>query len=374
MTFADSPPDPAVLDAFSLASVPLERATSGLINPTWFVRARDGTELVLQRLNPIFPAEVNLDIEAVTSHLFAKGIATPTLVTSRYGKLWFEHDGVVWRALTRIDGVTRDALESPAQAREAGRVLAEFHRALNDLEHDFRSRRLGVHDTARHLKSLRDALDEHRGHGDFAAVRPLAEQVLALAAELPALPSMPDRIVHGDPKISNVMFAARGDRALCLIDLDTLARMPVALELGDALRSWCNPATEDAADARFVRPFYAAAVEGYAAAARGLLAREEWGAIADGTLWVTVELAARFCADALRERYFRWDERRYASASAHNQARTRAQLAIAERLRTELPALRELTARATRPASRFRIRRDTGVTKPGAAGRTLGGR
>jgi Ser/Thr protein kinase RdoA (MazF antagonist) len=343
---ADATPDAAVLDAFELASTPLERATSGLINPTWYVRARSGAELVLQRLNPIFPAEVNLDIAAVTRHLAAKGLLTPTLVPSRFGKLWFEHDGAVWRVLARIAGITRDGLESPAQAREAGRVLAEFHRAVADLEHEFATRRLGVHDTARHLRTLRDTLDEFRAHRDFESVRPLAERVLAVAAGLPAMPASPDRIVHGDPKISNVMFAANGDRALCLIDLDTLARMPIALELGDALRSWCNPATEDAADARFVRPFYTAAVDGYAAAARGLLAHEEWSAIADGTLTITVELAARFCADALRERYFRWDERRYASASAHNQARTRAQLAIAETLRAELPALRKLTARA----------------------------
>jgi Ser/Thr protein kinase RdoA (MazF antagonist) len=343
---ADPLPDPTVLDAFSLASAPLERATSGLINPTWFVRARDGSELVLQRLNAIFPAEVNLDIEAVTRHLFAKGIATPTLVASRYGKLWHEHDGAIWRVLTRIDGITRDALESPVQAREAGRVLAAFHHALRDLEHDFRSRRLGVHDTARHLGALRDALEEHRGHRDFAAVRPLAEQVLAFAAELPALPTMPDRIVHGDPKISNVMFAPDGRRALCLIDLDTLARMPVVLELGDALRSWCNPATEDATQARFVRPLYESAVAGYADAARGFLEPAEWSAIPEGTITITVELAARFCADALRESYFRWDDRRYASASAHNQARTRGQLQIVEGLLAELPALREITARA----------------------------
>src|SRR5881394_97672 len=342
----DPIPDAAVLDAFELASAPLERAVSGLINPTWYVRSRAGAQLVLQRLNPIFPAEVNLDIAAVTCHLAAKGVLTPTLFPSRFGQLWFEHDGSLWRVLTRIEGVTRDALEAPEQAREAGRVLAEFHRAVADLDHVFRSRRLGVHDTARHLRTLRDALHEFRAHRDFESVRPLAERVLALAADLPALPAAPDRIVHGDPKISNVMFAAQGHRALCLIDLDTLARMPVALDLGDALRSWCNPATEDAANARFARPLYAAAVEGYAAAARGLLTREEWSALADATLTITVELAARFCTDALRERYFRWDESRYASASEHNQARTRAQLTIAETLRAELPALRELTAHA----------------------------
>ena len=121
--------------------------------------------------------------------------------------------------------------------------------------------------------------------------------------------------------------------------------MPVALELGDALRSWCNPATEDATRCALRAAVLSAAIEGYANAARGLLETAGWSAIADGTLTITVELAARFCADALRESYFRWDERRYASSSAHNQARTRGQLQIASTLRAELPALRELTAR-----------------------------
>jgi aminoglycoside phosphotransferase (APT) family kinase protein len=252
----------------------------------------------------------------------------------------------VWRVLTRIQGVSRDALESPAQAREAGRVLAEFHRAVGDLDYTFRNARLGVHDTPRHVRGLRDALVEHAGHRDIAAIRPLAESVLARAAGLPPLPAAPDRIVHGDPKISNVMFAASGDRALCLIDLDTLARMPVALELGDALRSWCNPAAEDATSARFVVAYFEAAVGGYAAAARGFLAENEWRAIPLGTLTITIELAARFCADALRERYFGWDPTRYASASAHNRARTLGQLQVASGIAAEMAALEAITARA----------------------------
>jgi Ser/Thr protein kinase RdoA (MazF antagonist) len=339
-------PPSAVLEAFALAAAPCERAASGLINATWYVRSRAGAALVLQRLNPIFPAEINADIAAVTEHLARKGIVTPRLVPSVTGRLWLEHDDGVWRVLTRVDGGSRDALESPAQAGEAARVLAEFHRAVADLDHTFKNARLGVHDTARHLRTLRETLVEFRTHREIGAVQPLAARVLELADRLPALPTMPDRIVHGDPKISNIMFTPAGDRALCLIDLDTLSRMPIALELGDALRSWCNPATEDAAHARFVRPLFEAAVEGYATAARAFLGPEESSAIPAGTLTITVELAARFCADALRERYFRWDDRRYASASAHNQARTRGQLQVAESLEAELPALEDVTARA----------------------------
>jgi Ser/Thr protein kinase RdoA (MazF antagonist) len=338
------PPDD-VLAAFELEPQSLERATSGLMNPTWYVSSRGGERLVLQRVNPIFSAEVNIDIAAVTEHLASKGLLTPRLKATRDGALWFEHEGV-WRVLTRIDGICRDALESPAQARAAGRLVAQFHRAVSDLDHRFRNRRLGVHDTPLHLRNLRQALVEYRDHRHFAAIEPMARRVLEAAAALPPLPPSRDRIVHGDPKISNLVFAHDADRALCLIDLDTLAHMPVALELGDALRSWCNPATEDAASARFVRPFFDAAIMGYAEAAQGYLTPAEWSAIPRGALTITVELAARFCADALRESYFGWNRARYESSSAHNQARVLGQLRLAEGIRAELPALEELTAQA----------------------------
>ena len=90
-----------------------------LMNPTWYVSSRRGVALVLQRVNPIFSAEVNIDIAAVTTHLANKGLLTPRLVPTSDGALWVEHDGV-WRVLTRIEGICRDALETPAQAGAAG--------------------------------------------------------------------------------------------------------------------------------------------------------------------------------------------------------------------------------------------------------------
>jgi Ser/Thr protein kinase RdoA (MazF antagonist) len=344
-----APPPPDVLQAFALQPESCEPAPTGLINRTWYARGIHGGRFVLQQLHSIFPAEINDDIAAVTAHVAAKGLVTPRLVRAAGGQWWHrDAAGGVWRALTYVDGVTRHAVGSMEQAREAGRILAEFHRAVADLRYQFKNARLGVHDTPRHLHALRTALKECTEHREHAAVAPLAERVLGLAANLPALPVAGDRIVHGDPKISNVVFAQDSDHAICLVDLDTLARMPVALELGDALRSWCNPVAEDARTAGFSLPLFTAAVEGYAAASAGFLTPAEWGAIPAATLTICVELAARFCTDSLRERYFGWDEQRYPSASAHNQARTRNQLQVADNVLAALPAMHTVTNGAFR--------------------------
>jgi hypothetical protein len=48
----------------------------------------------------------------------------------------------------------------------------------------------------------------------------------------------------------------------------------------------------------------------------------------------------------LRERYFGWDNRRFASASEHNRARTRSQLDLARAVRSQRPEIEELVTRA----------------------------
>lgn len=341
-----SDPSAEILAAFDLDPQSLRRATTGLINQTWYARRADATACVLQRVNPVFAPEIHEDIDVVTKHLDAKGLPTPRLLTSRAGELWVERERAVWRALSYVDGVSFEALQSTAQAAEAGRVLASFHEALADLDHVFRNARLGVHDTGKHLQALRTTLAGGAGHPQFPVIAALGAEVLDLAATIEPLPAMPDRIVHGDPKVSNIMFTHAGDRALCLIDLDTLARMPVAFELGDAFRSWCNPKTEDASSSTFSLPLFTAAIEGYASCMAGRLEPAEWQSIPAATFTIAVELAARFCADALHERYFRWDPGRYASASAHNQARTRGQLNLALTIRAQRAALDAAVARA----------------------------
>ncbi len=327
-----APPDRAVLAAFGAGAAEVRPLGTGLINQTFVVEGAAAGRFVLQRLHSIFPAAVNDDIDAVTEHLAAKGLVTQRLLRTRDGASCVEHGGGVWRALTWIDGITLDRFENPGQCREAGALLARFHRALSDFTHAFRSVRPGVHDTARHLANLRRALAEHADHGRFSAVEPLAQRILAAGDALPPLAPVAPRIVHGDPKANNILFSADASRATCLIDLDTLAYMRLPLELGDAFRSWCNPAGEDRARAWFSLELFAAATAGYAAEAGAIVTPEEWRDIVTATETIYVELAARFCADALNESYFAWNPRAFASRSEHNQARAEGQLAAARSL------------------------------------------
>jgi len=337
----------AVLEAFGAAGAAVRPLGAGLINHTYLVEGTDG-RFVLQRLHAIFAPEVNEDIEAVTRHLQARGQLTPLLVRTRAGALWQAYDGATWRALTWVDGVALGRIGNAAQAREAGAVLARFHLALSDLRHEFRHARHGVHDTARHLGNLRSALARHAAHPRFRAIEPLAHRILAAAGTLPPLPDTPLRAVHGDPKASNVLFAEDRRRALCMVDLDTLARMRLPLELGDAFRSWCNPAGEDEVHATFSLELFEGSIAGYATEAHDLPDAAEREALVTATETICLELAARFCADALEERYFGWDERRFATRGEHNEVRAASQLAAAASLAEQRTAAQAVVRRAFR--------------------------
>lgn len=297
----------------------------GLINATYVVRRGGEPLAVLQRLHPVFGAEVNLDIEAVTTHLASRGLPTPRLVRTLDHRAWIEHAGWVWRALSWVEGITKHAVDDASWAIAGGELVGRFHRAVADLAHDYAFTRAGVHDTARHLERLAGFVT---AGADPEAVA-LGTDVLAAASDLPALPITDRRHCHGDLKISNLMFASTmPPRGECLIDLDTLGLGTLAFELGDAMRSWCNPRGEDVGSIAFELPIFEAAIRGFRAVADPIITRDERISIVAGLETVCIELAARFAVDVFRDDYFGWDPSRFPSRRAHNLVRSRGQLAL----------------------------------------------
>lgn len=302
----------------------------GLINRTYLIG--EPPAAVLQWVNPIFDPLIHLDMDALTRHLEASGLPTSRLIPTTEGRLWVDDVSGVWRLMTFIEGRTLSSLTSPSQAAEAGALIGRFHAAVADWEYELVSPRRNIHDTPARMKELQNALEKADGHPLATQTRDLGTKILGDWQTWDGELDLPERICHGDLKISNVRFD-HVDRAHCMIDLDTVEPMPFACEMGDAWRSWCNPANEDQPDqTRFD-------VETFVVSARAwlknapVLSAAEHRSLVPGIERICLELAGRFAADAVNNSYFREDLEQHPVAGSHNLLRAKSQLLLARSVR-----------------------------------------
>ncbi|MFP4279705.1 MAG: phosphotransferase enzyme family protein, partial [Halochromatium sp.] len=147
-----------------------------------------------------------------------------------------------------------------------------------------------------------------------AEVMAALEQIEARTALIPILQqarmnaSLLVSVTHGDPKLDNVLFARDADRALCLIDLDTLQPGLRQHDIADCLRSCCNRVGDgnQAPRAHFDLNLCRALLGGYAELAAPLFDRAALAFLYPAIRLIPLELAMRFLADYLQgDRYFR---------------------------------------------------------------------
>jgi hypothetical protein len=316
----------------------------GLINDTFVVG--DPKTGILQRVNPIFGPDIHLDIEAITAHLSNSGLLTPRLVPTKDGALCVPAEKGTWRLLTYIPGTTIHTISNPQQAAAAGNLVGQFHQATASLNHTFHFSRPGAHDTVLHMATLREALDQADGHPLVGPAHTLGEQILSAWNSWEGSLDLPQHICHGDLKISNIRFDDDRCSALCLLDLDTLGLQSFAVEMGDAWRSWCNPAGESAPEAAtFDIEIFRASASAWLQSGPDLTQLETEN-LAPGIERICLELAARFCADAVANKYFKEDLSTYPQPGKHNLVRAKTQLKVAQSSRNcRVETERIITAR-----------------------------
>lgn len=324
MTF---PVSPAVLAAFPIGIVSsVEPITAGLIHATYKVTAEQG-EFILQKLHPVLSSDaIADDFLAVTSFLNEKGFPAPRCIPTSAGPvLHRDETGTPWRLQTFIPGgKTFHTIETPAMAAEAGALYARFHAVMAEFPHALKTERVG-HDTPKIFAAFEETMTKFE---DDPLIEEVLDDVALIQEELPELflpDDLPLRVIHGDPKVSNILFDDAG-KAVALVDLDTCNRRPLAVELGDAFRSWCG-IEEDRADNHFRLDIFEAGWKAYRAEA-DFLTPGEIAAVGQGIGLIILELASRFLADYFNDSYFGWDAAHYPSRRAHNLARARGQLAL----------------------------------------------
>jgi Ser/Thr protein kinase RdoA (MazF antagonist) len=306
---------------------------SGNINDTFLVTLDDPaqTGFVLQRINHhVFPnpAAVMANMVKVTEHIHRKLALhplerpwqMPKVIFTKTGQDHWQSAGEdYWRAISFIEGSTSfDTLTSLHQAQEVGVALGLFHQLLSDLPPQQLTDTLpGFHHTPDYLAQYHQAIatTQRTGGDSKSEVQFCREFIDRRAAWCDVLETakqrgdLPLRLMHGDPKVNNILFDRQTGQAISVIDLDTTKPGLIHYDIGDCLRSGCNPAGEETQNwqgVTFNVDFCNALLQGYLPQCRHFLGDGDYHYLFDAIRLIAFELGLRFFTDYLNgDRYFK---------------------------------------------------------------------
>jgi Ser/Thr protein kinase RdoA (MazF antagonist) len=151
------------------------------------------------------------------------------------------------------------------------------------------------------------------------------------------------RVIHGDPKLDNVLFDIGSDDAVSLIDLDTVKPGLIHYDIGDCLRSCCNMADKENGErqAAFDLDCCRAILRGYLAETRETLSPADQAYLYDAIRLLPFELGLRFLTDHLvGDVYFKVDW------AGQNLSRALSQFQLARSVEAQADAIRRMLDQA----------------------------
>lgn len=339
---------------------------SGNVNDTYLAVFRttfSEERVVVQRINAsVFnhPEWIMENMRVVTEHVHRKlereqdeadrVWQIPRVIPAKDGKDYHvDGDGSFWRVITLMASAKAyDRTANAEHAFEVGTVLGQFHRLISDIDpsrlHDTLP---GFHKTPLYLKkydevvltpgarSLLEHSAEARRLGRFIEERRDLACVLEDALEKGELAV---RLIHGDPKVTNIMIDDVTGKGTSIVDLDTVKPGLVHYDFGDAVRSVCNPAGEETTNLNqvvFDLDLCEAFFNGYMINGRQFLTPSERKHLFASVRLLSFELGLRFFRDYLAGNvYFK------VRSKEQNLNRARVQFRLCESIETRAKAIR----------------------------------
>ncbi len=327
-------PERKAAEAFNLGAQIMDVAPygHGLINDTYVVATAAGRRVILQRINRrVFPepGRIMENLRTLADHIRRRQAGGETAVRElRLPETFSAHNGKdfvtdaqggFWRALGFVENTrTLETLSNVSQAEEVGFALGRFHALIHDLDPARLHETLpGFHNTPAYFaRFLRASARPRRACASpellyclaFVEARWNLTRALETAKREGKLAIRP---IHGDPKLDNFLFDAKSDRVVSLIDLDTVQPGLIQCDIGDCLRSCCNPAGESPADiasVRFDLDICHAILRRYLSETRSFLTPDDYRYLYVAIRLIPFELGLRFLTDHLDgDRYFKTD-------------------------------------------------------------------
>lgn len=285
---------------------------NGLINHTW--KLNYGAEAyILQTINQLVftdPWAIASNIDAIAQYLLEHHpqylFVTPK--QTKQGASMLVLNGVYYRIFPFVkDSVAKTVLETPEQAFEAARQFGLFTKNLAGFDcGQLKTTLPKFHDLVLRDQQFLDAV-EHGNQERKNIAKGLIDKLVAYRfithrfAQIISNPNFKIRPTHHDTKISNVLFNSQ-DKAICVIDLDTLMPGYFISDLGDMMRTYLCPVSEEESDFNKIgirKDFYDAVIDGYCSEMGNELSKDELDAIPYAGQFMVYMQALRFLTDYL---------------------------------------------------------------------------
>ena len=215
---------------------------------------------MIQRINTYAfkePVKVMENIDKVTEHIRAK---RPDKVSLHFHhtadrKNYVSDEHGFWRLFNYVPSVTYNTTEKLSVIRNAGEAFGEFQMLLGDFDVALLHETIpDFHNTRKRYAKLEEDV-RNDPQGKVKEVQAEIDWLLSVKEQACRLTDMqqrnelPLRVTHNDTKINNVLFDAETDKALVVIDLDTVMPGLVGHDFGDAIRFAANYVSEDSPEA-----------------------------------------------------------------------------------------------------------------------------
>ncbi len=261
----------------------------------------------------------HIDNRLASSNIFdGKRWEIIRLVCTKDGADYFtDYDKTLWRVFNFIDNATCfNNVNDTLHAKEIGKAIGRFHFLVSDLATEKLHDTLpGFHIIPEYLAFYDSVLDDcnNLDHTDETTycrrfIEDRREQGSLLENEKKT-GKLTSQVIHGDPKISNVMIDDQSAKSIAVLDLDTVKPGLIHYDIGDSLRSACNILGEETSsynkiffDTNLCRHL----LKGYLQEAVHFLTNNDYEYIYDSIRLITYELGLRFFTDYLAgDKYFK---------------------------------------------------------------------
>jgi len=322
---------------------------TGLINNTWKIK-HGNKEYILQRINQnVFrnPQAIADNMRAMANYLGeqAPGYLFVVPLQTRDNKDIVHDPEGFFRLMPFIkNSRTYDVVSSPEIACEAARSFGCFTRMLSRFDASHLKVTLAdFHNLTLRYRQFEESLekgnkDRIKKAGDAVKFLLAQKNIVNEFEQIRTDDNFKVRVTHHDTKISNVLFDDNGN-GLCVIDLDTTMPGYFISDVGDMMRTYLCPFSEEEKDFSKIEvrdEYFMAITKGYLQEmSEELTASELDHFVYSGDFMIYMQ-AVRFLTD-----YFNNDIYYGSKYEGHNFVRAENQIALLKKYQQKAPLFRE---------------------------------